>query len=361
MSFSIEDIFPSAKSGFQNIGFIFGAGTSKKAGYPLMDELTTSVIKDLNEEQFNLISDLVYNNLKIIIDRNSVNPNIEEISDFLESTIISISQESDKNKYIELRNLIREKIVELFLGINNPYKNDHILFFSALKRLFYGKDENIWIFTTNYDLLLETTASYSGIFLSNGFIGSGIQYFYPQSLLFKYGTLRSNVFSPVKEPKIRLIKLHGSLNWWKSSNSILAYESTSIDNKAYRIIVLPRKKKIIETLDSPYDQLFHISSNIIGGECKYLVSCGYSFNDQHINETLLLPKLQQSKITLTAFLKDENQNLNQFKTFPSFSFGTESSSKKINSSETKEGTELWQFDKFVELLAKTAGIQEAMK
>lgn len=357
MSFSIEDIFPSAKSGFQNIGFIFGAGTSKKAGYPLMDELTTSVFKELNEEQFNLISNLVYNNLKITINRNTVNPNIEEISDILESTIINISQESDKEKYILLRNLLREKIINLFLSINNPYINDHILFFNALKRIFYGRDENIWIFTTNYDLLLESAASYSGIFLSNGFIGSRIQYFNPQSILFKYGTLKGNVFSPLREPKIRLIKLHGSLNWWRESNGILAYESTAINNKADRIIVLPRKKKIVETLDSPYEQLFKISSDIIGGECKYLVSCGYSFNDQHVNETLLLPKLQQSRITLVAFLKGENQNLDQFKTFPSFSFGTESSSKKITLSETKEGTELWQFDKFVELLAKTAGIK----
>lgn len=361
MSFSIEDIFPSAKSGFQNIGFIFGAGTSKKAGYPLMDELTTKVLNKLNEEQFNLISNLVYNNLSIKIDKNSSNPNIEEISDILESTIINTSQESDKQKYKALRDLLRETIINLFLNINNPDIKDHILFFNALKRIFYGRDENIWIFTTNYDLLLESAASYSGIFLSNGFIGSGIQYFHPQSLLFKYGTLKGNVFSPLKEPKIRLIKLHGSLNWWRNSNGIMAYENTSINNNADRIIVLPRKRKIIETLDSPYDQIFKISSDIIGVECKYLVSCGYSFNDQHINETLLLPKLQQSRITLAAFLKDENQNLNQFKNFPSFSFGTNISSKKISSSETKEGTELWQFDKFVELLAKTAGIQEAMK
>ncbi|MCX7929066.1 MAG: hypothetical protein N2558_05305, partial [Patescibacteria group bacterium] len=129
MSFSIEDIFLSAKSGFQNIGFIFGAGTSKKAGYPLMDELTTSVFKELDEEQFNLIRNLVYNNLKVTIDRNTENPNIEEIFDILESTIISISQESDKKNYEALRNLLREKIINIFLSIKNPYIDDHILFF----------------------------------------------------------------------------------------------------------------------------------------------------------------------------------------------------------------------------------------
>lgn len=86
------------------------------------------------------------------------------------------------------------------------------------------------------------------------------------------------------------------------------------------------------------------------------MSCGYGFGDQHINETLLLPKLQQSKITLTAFVKEDSANIDSFRNLPAFAFVTERSSKKINGSVENTGEDLWQFDKLVDLLASSAGI-----
>jgi len=39
MPLTLEDIFPNFNTGLSNIGFFFGAGTSKEAGYPLTNDL----------------------------------------------------------------------------------------------------------------------------------------------------------------------------------------------------------------------------------------------------------------------------------------------------------------------------------
>ena len=40
-------------------------------------------------------------------------------------------------------------------------------------------------------------------------------------------------------------------------------------------MVLPRRKKIMDTLKSPYDALFFHASSVLENACEYLVSCGF--------------------------------------------------------------------------------------
>lgn len=59
MDFSIFDIFPNAPHGLNNIGFFFGAGTSMKAGYPLMSSLTKNVLQKISQDDLAILDDLV--------------------------------------------------------------------------------------------------------------------------------------------------------------------------------------------------------------------------------------------------------------------------------------------------------------
>jgi hypothetical protein len=56
LSFEIGDFFPNVSQGLANIGFFFGAGCSLKAGYPLLPELTVSVIEKLSEQEVGLLA-----------------------------------------------------------------------------------------------------------------------------------------------------------------------------------------------------------------------------------------------------------------------------------------------------------------
>jgi hypothetical protein len=357
MDFDVSDFFPNASMGLKNIGFFFGAGTSRKAGYPLMPSLTKDVLQKINSDDLEILGDLVTRSLAIQIDVANGTPNIEEISDVLESALLIIDRNDPKYlKFNDIRNQIREKIFES-LQITTPDFSDHVRFFNALSRIFSGKSETIWIFTLNYDLLFEIAASKVKVPLFNGFVGTSLRFFNNQSFHYSIGTIEGIQFHNYRNPIFKIMKLHGSLDWWKCDNSVFSTENRNyLSTSSQRVMVLPRKKKMSETLDSPYNDIFRYSDRILGSQCKYLVSCGYSYGDEHINDTLLLPKVQQNKIKLTALVKDEPQNFKKFNLHNSFSYGTETSIKKNNRVE-ESGTELWQFEKFVDLLHEYAGLE----
>ncbi len=66
-----EILIPTISKGFAHVGFLFGAGTSYEAGYPLMSGLTKIVASKLGPndigiietaiEKFNKESDIKYN------------------------------------------------------------------------------------------------------------------------------------------------------------------------------------------------------------------------------------------------------------------------------------------------------------
>jgi hypothetical protein len=358
MNFQLSDIFPNISHGLSNIGFLLGAGVSLKAGYPMMPKLTIQVLTKLTTDRVKLLDNLVRRSLNTSINQTSGEPNIEIISDVLEAAILTAdSKHTDYSRMIELRNTIRQCIVDVLIDVKTPYLGDHIRFFSSLNRLLSGRPEQIWIFTPNYEILFEIASSIVKLPLFDGFLGASIRFFNINSLILQSGNIYGHKFQPFSQPIIRLVKLHGSLDWWKTNSGIYSTQDPKeLQGDPARVIVLPKKKKITETLESPFDELFRISAHVLGTDCKYLVSCGYGYGDQHINETLLLPKLQQAKIQLTAFVKEDSMNLDPFKSFPSFAFGTEISSKKINGSIENIGSDLWQFEKLVDLLATSAGI-----
>ena len=104
----------------------------------------------------------------------------------------------------------------------------------------------------------------------------------------------------------------------------------------------------MDTLTPPYDTLFTQVSKAIGGECKYLVSCGFSFGDEHINQQLLLPAMQANKCRLFALSQEEPVGIAAFKLLPNFSagFGTHF---HINGKSVADTTDVWQFSKFINL------------
>lgn len=358
MSIELADIFPNISQGLSNIGFFFGAGASVKAGYPLMPQLTTDVLNQLKADEISVLEDLVRRSEGRDLDKSTGNPNIETIVDILEAAIISSDTKSPTYRmFLQTRDNITIKIVEIISTIERPDLSDHLRFFSALGRLFSGRLEPVWIFTLNYDLLFEISAGMCKIPLYDGFFGSSLPYFSPSNLHLFSGYIDGIRFKPYSQPFIRLVKLHGSLNWWKEGPSIYrTHRPDLIQGNPARVIVMPRRKKLTDTLAPPFNDLFRIASQSIGSSCKYLVTCGYGFGDQHINETLLLPKVREGKIQLTALMKADSNTLDPFKQSAAFLLGTESITRKRGISNEGSGTEIWQFDKLVDSLCKVAGI-----
>lgn len=349
MSLTLKEIFPNVDMGLNSIGFFFGAGASKEAGYPLTKELTINVINSLDPEEKKELEEILktegsdYN-------LSDGRPDIEIISDLLFKY-----QLSGNEKVRNIINSIQEKIINEIISIENPNIHFHVNFLKALKKLVTNRAESIWIFTTNYDLLFEIAAMKAKVPIYNAFEGILYRYFDIERFKLEYGNIKDRKFHPYPELKVKLIKLHGSISWIKEEDGRIYEVMNFKTNDKIRSMILPRKQKIMDTLEHPYDKLFRYAYDVIGNQCKYIVSCGYSFRDQHINEQLILPKLRENKIRFMALFKEEPANLNQFKQYPSFNYVTESKIY-IKGEERNESTDLWKFSKFVSLFTERAGM-----
>ena len=86
----------------------------------------------------------------------------------------------------------------------------------------------------------------------------------------------------------------------------------------------------------------------MGRDCKYLVSCGFSFSDEHINQQLLLPVMQANKCRIFALSKEESAGLAAFKPLPNFSAAFEDHAH-LNGCPDSSTTNAWKFSEFVRL------------
>ena len=339
-------------NGLSNIGFLFGAGTSLYAGYPLSRNLTVKVIEALTDSEKEILQNILTRE-NLSIENQEEIPDIEKISDI----IFKYSLSNDNQELKELENSVRDAIINIIKSVNEPNLDLHIKFFKSLKSIIGPKARCIYIFTTNYDLSIEKAALYAKIPIFNGFAGTTFRFFDAERFKLTYGQIINRKFYEFAEPYIKLIKLHGSISWVKNGNSIFELGDLSAIKPSQSSIILPKTQKIRDTLDYPYNHLFSYASRIIGSsQCRYLVSCGCSLRDEHINDHILIPKLRANKIRLFATFKHAPTTIDQFQQFSSFNYLTETNNY-IRGNLENGPSNLWDFNQFVNELAEKAGIE----
>ncbi|MFA6924828.1 MAG: SIR2 family protein [Bacteroidales bacterium] len=342
MNITLTDILPNANTGLSQIGFFFGAGSSYTAGYPLTSQLTIDVLKKLLPEQIKLIEK--------ILETESITLNIVEGSPDIEILSDKINKAKASGGYVGVDSLIesiRKHIVDIINEVKKPNLEYHIKFFKGLKKLMSHRNESVWIFTTNYDLVFELAASIAKIPIYNGFEGIAQRFFDIERIELTYGKINSNRrFEPFNEPCIKLVKLHGSTSWIKTEENII--ENFSSENKENKCMILPQRTKVTETLEAPYDKLFRYAASVIGRQCKYIVSCGYSYRDEHINDILFVPKLRSNSLRVFALSKDETPEIIKLKEFSCFNYLV-NDKLYFNGKETIDSYNQWEFKNFVEL------------
>jgi hypothetical protein len=134
------------------------------------------------------------------------------------------------------------------------------------------------IFTTNYDTLFERALEGEWIPIFDGFVGAYRPFFSPASL--------------TREPMApgrrwtRLWKIHGSVTW----SIAQAADSERIvrgEEQESGELILPSLRKYEESRKQPYVAMMDRLRRVLGErEDAILVSCGYAFRDQHINEVI---------------------------------------------------------------------------
>jgi hypothetical protein len=144
--------------------------------------------------------------------------------------------------------------------------------------------------TTNYDLFNERAMDRRGIPYCNGFSGIIERRFNPA--MFRYSLaeqldISSRKWSAV-DSFIYLGKLHGSVNWIEDGETLFPIRELADvpGSPEGRVLIYPTPAKQSASFVSPYADLFREFQAQVVRDQSVLVTCGYSFGDQHINNII---------------------------------------------------------------------------
>jgi hypothetical protein len=169
-----------------------------------------------------------------------------------------------------------------------------------------SRRQPVEVFTTNYDVLFERSFDRLRVPHFDGFIGSQNAYFSAESI-------EDDALLP-PATWVRYWKLHGSVSW--------SLEIVGGDQRITRgaprnagEMILPSNRKYDESRKEPYRSLLDRLSTVLAREDSLLISCGFSFNDQHINAIILdaLEQHPRTHLIATSYSNiDENHHITKW-------------------------------------------------
>lgn len=303
--------------------WLFGAGISCSSNIPLMYPLTDRVSKIIHDSKDPKNIE-IYDHLTTELEEKShIEHYLSHLGDLIALAKRSKTQSAniDSNLFTkdELLNLhgsiisaIGETIrygyfnngtTEIIGDSNNPILEIeyHTKFVQAIynNRANLTSRSKLTFFTTNYDTLLEDALGLEKFTVVDGFSGGAIGYWNPQIEFQDLNSLPN---------KCLLYKLHGSIDWQRDKIKGLVrtrYGTKYLANKS-DIMIYPQATKYVETQKDPFSYLFNGFRNVLNSsEDNVLITCGYSFGDEHINaEIEAALTSRNNRTTLIAFIKE---------------------------------------------------------
>lgn len=243
--------------------------------------------------------------LKINVDDDNFNTNLEMFLSTLHSLSFYNSKINNEDEIAERVNAIiikaRNFILQKCLNEENIKAEKDIELLDVYKT-FYKKLltrnptlPRLNIFTTNYDLYSEKAMDSLGIHYVNGFTGGISKFFNPT--IFNYALAEkmdlSNSKWNVIDNFFYLYKIHGSVNWIENEDKGKLFKIQEIQDPTFdvlkgkdNIMIHPTPLKYNASLGSPYSDLFREFQKKLMQNNNILVTIGYSFSDEHINNLI---------------------------------------------------------------------------
>jgi len=265
------------------LGFFISAGcplavNMPEGKWPLIADVA-GLTKYLKEELCSKTNDK--NSFdKLLVEVELSNKSIENVEDILsfirglkEVSIGNTVRGFTENELIDLEKDICSKIVSK-LDVNLPDKESP--YHKLAKWISIDREKPVEVFTTNYDLLLEQAFEDLAIPYFDGFVGSRQSFF----------DLRAVEDNLIPKHWTRLWKIHGSINWFQKKNKEVFRSSQTHEIDASHLIY-PSHLKYEESRKMPYLALIDQLNRFLRQPNSLLIISGYSFNDEHLNDTIL--------------------------------------------------------------------------
>jgi hypothetical protein len=275
------DLLQRLAPGKMRIGFFLGAGCPLAVQIdlggktePLIPEITgvTKLVKEFldNDKDLKGVAQTAWDRVTA---RGILTPTVEDVLSHIR-TLKSLCGKGDIDGFSEdsldkLDRAICEKvrgIVSKVLPINDtPY---HVLssWIQAIPR-----DKPVEIFTTNYDLLLEQALEEQRVPYFDGFVGSDSAFL----------DLESMAEDDLPARWARLWKIHGSINWWMTAKKKIRRSRDAVAGE--QLLIYPSHLKYEQSRQMPYYAMIDRLRVFLRSDQCVLITCGYSFGDEHIN------------------------------------------------------------------------------
>lgn len=294
--------------------FIVGSGLSAGAGISGMGKLAEFLVQNVNTEKFEQADLTEWEQIKVRL--------VEEEKGLEEA----LQDSGDAISHLLLKEIIQQTWCcisndeqKLILDISND--NDPTGFVRYFNKFKNSNTEVIHIITTNYDHLIEWSASNSGWRIWDGFhegaIGSPLSVSELNERM-KIVSLVGKRLVTRKQQHLRIYKPHGSLSWFKFPDGQIK-KVQGIGNHLLSMlgrvqitptIVTPGIGKYLETHKEPYNIVLSEMKQVLDNS-KALAFLGFGFNDLHIqgNFDSILRNDSVKKVILAMELSDNAKEM----------------------------------------------------
>lgn len=259
------------------LGILLGAGApmSMSVGdeplIPGLEELTAFVLREVEEKHRPSVQTLV-NHLD-----ESDRGNLEAVLNYVRALAALPGKEAIRGIDVAaledldsaICRVVREHVDADLPEGDNPY-NSLALWIRAVRRL-----TSTQVFTTNYDLLMEQALERQRVAYFDGFMGSREPVF----------DLQAIEEDDLPSRWTLLWKLHGSINWSQDADGNVIRRPVDANDQS-SALVYPSHLKYDQSRRLPYLAMMDRLKAFLRKPGSILVSCGFSYRDQHINEVI---------------------------------------------------------------------------
>jgi SIR2-like domain len=268
----------------KQVGLLIGAGVSKACGLPNVEDLTKDVRKKIDNVKFNeLLED--EDDVETILNK------VQQLKSLItgKKTINELTLDMVKTIEKEIKETIFKK-----LSIQTPFDklSDLVVWLN-----FINGENQKEVFTLNYDLLIENALELNSLPYFSGFMGNVKPFFMADTVDDFTGLY-------VKQSWTKLWKLHGSLNFKKSKTDQIFIENNT--NSEYEdLLIYPSMDKYLSSRKAPFIAYLDRFRKYLLNNEKVLLILGYSFSDDHVNDSIINGLNNNSRLSVFAFCYSE--------------------------------------------------------
>jgi hypothetical protein len=260
------------------IGFFIGAGCSLSIrdadGKPLIPEIAglTKQVKDSldKDDELKAVAQTAWDR---VVARSIPTPTVEDVLSHIR-TLKSLCGKGEIDGFSadilgKLDLAICEQVRKI---VSKPLPTSdtayHVLasWIQAIPR-----ERPVEIFTTNYDLSLEQALEEQLVPYFDGFVGSDSAFL----------DLDSMAEDDLPPRWARLWKIHGSINWWMTAKQKIRRSRDKVEGE--QLLIYPSHLKYDQSRQMPYYAMLDRLRVFLRSDQCVLITCGYSFGDEHIN------------------------------------------------------------------------------